>query len=151
VSDRDGPASAHPGPTTPAIHSPAGTDGMLCLDLGVDNLYTMRAAVAAHASRFGLTESKVDRLLVVATELAANTIRHADGTGTLRLWRDGDAVRCQVSDRGPGIADPQHAGTAPVALISDGGRGLWLSRRLSDQLTITDQNGGSTVTVTMTI
>jgi len=137
----------HAGRPRPAtVQAP---DDVLHLDVDVDSLYPMRAAVAAHASKLGLTEPKLANLLVVATELAANTIRHGGGNGTLRLWSDGDAIHCQVSDDGPGIIDPDIVGTKPVALNSDGGRGLWLSRQFTDGLAIENRDPGSTVTATM--
>ena len=130
---------------------PATADTGLHLAIDADRLYAMRAAVAAHASELGLTPPKLGSLLVVATELAANTIRHGGGAGTLRLWRAGNAIQCEISDNGPGIADPQHVGIHPVDLRSEGGRGLWLSRKLSDGLTIHNRNPGSAVTVTMIV
>ena len=123
----------------------------LCLAVDVASFYTMRASVAAHASQWGLTEPQLNNLLVVATELTTNTVRHAGGAGTLRLWRDGNVIRCQAEDDGPGIVDPEHAGVGPVALTSNDGRGLWLVRQLSDELTITNRNPGCTVTATIAV
>ncbi|WP_433605428.1 ATP-binding protein [Dactylosporangium sp. CA-139114] len=134
--------------------SPGAADAaaaVLSLTVDADNLYAMRAAVGAHGAQWGLTGPTLDRLLVVASELASNSIRHAAGTGRLRLWSDGDAVWCEVSDDGPGIADPDEVGTRPIPLTAEGGRGLWLCRQFCDGVTVVNRNPGCTVTVFLTI
>jgi len=117
----------------------------------LDSLYNLRAEVAAHASNLGLAEPQLRHLLVVATELATNVVRHGGGAGKLRLWRSGDAIVCEVSDDGPGIAMPHQVGTKPVPLNYDGGRGLWLVRHFTDSIEIVNRRPGTTVTVSMTI
>jgi anti-sigma regulatory factor (Ser/Thr protein kinase) len=121
------------------------------LDIPFDrtSLRGLRAAVAAYAAGSGLPSRRVGHLVTVAHELAANAIRHAGGTGWLRLWRDQHTVYCQVTDRGPGIAD-RAVGTTPPDLSGTSGRGMWICRQLCDGLTIdTLAAGGTTVTATM--
>jgi anti-sigma regulatory factor (Ser/Thr protein kinase) len=125
-------------------------DGLVT-SFSLDGLYGLRAEVAAHASNLGLAESQLRHLLVVATELATNVVRHGGGSGKLRLWRDGDAIVCEVSDDGPGIAMPHQAGTKPVPLTYDGGRGLWLVRQFTDSMEIVNRRPGTTITVSMAI
>ena len=67
-----------------------------------DSLYALRSAVAAHASAAGLTRQRVYDVVTAAHELAANAVRHGAGHGRLRLWADGQALHCEVSDDGPG-------------------------------------------------
>jgi anti-sigma regulatory factor (Ser/Thr protein kinase) len=112
-----------------------------------DDLYRVRAEVAAHASQMGASEAQVERLLIVASELATNAVRHGGGGGRLQLWLAHDRLFCRVSDEGPGIPDPQrgHERPAPTAI---GGRGLWLCRQFSDSLDIA-RTGGRTVITTM--
>jgi anti-sigma regulatory factor (Ser/Thr protein kinase) len=117
----------------------------------LESLYNLRAEVAAHASHLGLAEPQLRHLLVVATELATNAVRHGGGSGRLRLWRDGDAIVCEVSDEGPGITMPHQVGTKPVPLNTDGGRGLWLVRHFTDSLEIVNNHPGTTVTVSLAI
>lgn len=126
---------------------PAGLDTAF----DADDLYTLRAAVAAHAAEFGLTEPGLSRLLVVATELATNAIRHGGGRGRLRLWRQSGSIHCEVSDDGPGIADADTAGSQPAPLSQEGGRGLWVVRQFTDEFRITPGGAGTTVTVSITI
>jgi anti-sigma regulatory factor (Ser/Thr protein kinase) len=111
-----------------------------------DGLHMLRSAVAAHAARLGVPARRAEHLVAVAHELAANAIRHGGGRGRLRLWRDGLPVYCQVSDRGPGIADPT-VGTQPPDLAETRGRGMWICRQLCDDLTI-DRSAGGGATVT---
>ncbi|MFC7761391.1 ATP-binding protein [Catellatospora bangladeshensis] len=116
-----------------------------------EDLYTLRASVAAHAAEFGLADPGLSRLLVVATELATNAIRHGGGSGRLRLWRADGAVYCEVSDEGTGIADPGTAGTQRVPLSEQGGRGLWVVRQFTDEFDISGGPSGAVVTVKILI
>jgi anti-sigma regulatory factor (Ser/Thr protein kinase) len=131
-----------PDPTS-AVTDPVGLD----TTFDGDDLYPLRAAVAAHAAEFGLAEPGLGRLLVVATELATNAIRHGGGSGRLRLWRQDGSLLCQVTDDGPGIADPTAAGTREVPLSTEGGRGLWIVRKFTDEVSITPREPGTCVTV----
>src|SRR2546429_9741611 len=54
-----------------------------------DSLYALRAAVAAHAAHMGAPPDRVSHLVIVASELASNAVRHGGGKGRLRLWRGG--------------------------------------------------------------
>ncbi|HEX6681497.1 MAG TPA: ATP-binding protein [Candidatus Limnocylindrales bacterium] len=115
------------------------------------NLAELRSLVAELADRAGLDDHRIDDLLVVATELATNAVRHAGGSGVLRLWSGGDALYCQVIDDGPGLPDPQRAGVRPVPTNSDEGRGLWLARQLSDELYLVAGRRGTSATATFAI
>jgi anti-sigma regulatory factor (Ser/Thr protein kinase) len=138
-----------PGPEThahPNGHA-AGPDGVaLDQPFGSDDLYALRAAVAAHAMRLGAPPDRVAHLVIVASELASNAIRHGGGRGRLRLSRVDGAVRCEVSDAGPGITDPAGAGTVRPPAMALGGRGLFIVRRLTVSLTIASTERGTTVT-----
>jgi anti-sigma regulatory factor (Ser/Thr protein kinase) len=115
---------------------------------GLGDLYTLRSAVAAHASAQGAPRELVEFVVVIANELATNAIVYGGGSGRLRLWRDGDLLYCQVSDGGPGIAEPAAAGTVEQSPATPGGRGLWITRQLSDRLDIATGPDGTTITVT---
>ncbi|HEU4543333.1 MAG TPA: ATP-binding protein [Jiangellaceae bacterium] len=103
----------------------------------IKSLHMLRQTVAAHAGRLGAQNDQVERLIIVAGELATNAIRHGGGRGRLLLWHHDDALYCQVSDQGPGITDPT-AGTSPPNPLAgeSGGRGLWICRNLASELTI---------------
>ncbi|BCB77004.1 hypothetical protein GCM10022251_44840 [Phytohabitans flavus] len=136
------------GPTHPDGALPmAPPDGEVALDqrFDADALYALRAAVAAHATDLGAGEELVEELVVVANELASNAIRHGGGTGRLRLWRDGDLIHCEVSDKGPGLADGD-AGRERVPMTAYGGRGLWVVRQMSQHVDVHTSPRGATVT-----
>ena len=112
-------------------------------------LYVLRSAVGAHAARLGMGEEQLGRLLIVATELATNAIRHGGGQGTLRLWREEEMLYCEVSDSGPGVSEPEQIGTRPVALNVDGGRGMWIVRHFADRVIVTNQQPGAVIVAIM--
>jgi anti-sigma regulatory factor (Ser/Thr protein kinase) len=120
-----------------------------------DTLFQLRSAVAAHGADLGLTEPALGDLVLVAHELASNAVRHghadADDPGRLRLWRDGDAITCEVSDHGPGLADPQGAGRTPAPPGAAGGRGLWIVRQVMRELDIRTGPTGTTVTASLAL
>jgi anti-sigma regulatory factor (Ser/Thr protein kinase) len=115
----------------------------------LDRLYELRAAVAAHGAQAGLDDDRLSILLVAVTELATNAIRHAGGQGRLKLWHTSKSVFCQVTDEGPGIAAPEKAGTHKASVTADSGRGLWIVRRFTDDLTIANNDPGTAITITM--
>lgn len=95
-----------------------------------DALFTLRSAVAAHASELGAGPA-VDDTILVAHELSSNAVRHGGGSGRLRLWRAGAYLYCQVTDSGQGLADPDNTGTSRPPPSVPGGRGLWIARQLA--------------------
>jgi anti-sigma regulatory factor (Ser/Thr protein kinase) len=114
------------------------------------SLYALRSTVAAHASEAGLPPARIDDLVIVVHELAANAVRHGAGHGQVRLWADGHGVNCQVSDHGPEQDDeqPQPAARPDVVVWESGkGHGLWLVRHLADHTSVRHDGDGTTVAV----
>ncbi len=116
-------------------------------DFDEDRLYGVRAAVAAHAATVA-DDRTVDTMVLIAHELASNSVRYGGGAGRLRLWLANDALHCQVSDLGAGLADPATAGRSLPAPFLGGGRGLWIARQLSS-LDIVTSAAGTTITATV--
>lgn len=116
-----------------------------------EGLYALRATLAAHASAFGIPAKQVETLLIVASELATNAIRHGGGAGTLLLWRDDGRLYCQVIDRGPGIADRTVGTEPPEPASTAGGRGLWICRNLATEILIEEGPDGRGAAVTAAI
>jgi anti-sigma regulatory factor (Ser/Thr protein kinase) len=146
TSDRSADATGSPQTGVPAQPH----DVSLVQEFDLNSLYALRAAVSAHAVTLGLPEERLGTIVLIATELATNAIRHGAGTGRLRLWRSDQTVHLQVSDDGPGMAQPDKAGRRPAPLSSPGGRGLWIVRQVSDRLDIAADHG-TTVTVGLNI
>ena len=130
----------------------AAPNGDVALDqlFDADGLYSLRAAVAAHAADLGADEELVEELVLVANELASNAIRHGGGTGRLRLWRDGELMHCEVSDTGPGL-DGEELGRERVPITAHGGRGLWVVRQMSQQVDVRMGLAGATVTAALLV
>jgi anti-sigma regulatory factor (Ser/Thr protein kinase) len=89
--------------------------------------------------------SQVYDIVAAAHELAANTVRHGAGHGRLRLWADGQALHCQVSDDGPADQDP--ARQAAAAWQSEHAHGRWIIDQVADQVSLDRATSGNTVTV----
>jgi anti-sigma regulatory factor (Ser/Thr protein kinase) len=117
----------------------------------IDGLYALRATLAGHARQLGAAAEQMESLIIVASELASNAIRHGGGAGHLRLWRTPGALHCQVTDSGPGITDSTVGTIPPPPTTHDGGRGMWICRNLSRELTIERGPGGRGAVVTAVI
>ncbi|MBY8877331.1 anti-sigma factor RsbA family regulatory protein [Actinacidiphila acidipaludis] len=101
---------------------------------GAGDLGRVRDEITAGAGKHGLAGHRLQDLLVAATEVAANSVRHGGGSGTLRTWASGDTFVCQFDDAGH-IRDPL-AGRMRPAPHQIGGRGLWLAQQLCDLVEI---------------
>jgi anti-sigma regulatory factor (Ser/Thr protein kinase) len=97
-------------------------------------LCAVRRAVAEAAREAGIGERKVDACVLAVNEIAANSVRHGGGRGELHLWREGDALVCEIRDTGC-IADPL-AGRHHPTFDQLGGRGLWMVNQLCDLVQI---------------
>jgi anti-sigma regulatory factor (Ser/Thr protein kinase) len=120
---------------------PAATPEILHFDL--TTLSEARSLVAAAAERAGMEPGEVADLVTAASELAANSVIHGGGSGTLRLWREEERLLAEVEDAGL-IEDPLVGRTQPE-ISQEGGRGLWLANRLCDLVQIRSGQQGTTV------
>jgi anti-sigma regulatory factor (Ser/Thr protein kinase) len=140
-------------PRAPGGRNGTSGAGQIGLDLRFDgeSLYALRAAVEAHAADLGAPPELVAHLVIIASELASNAVRHGGGAGRLRLSREDGALRCVVDDSGPGMTRPAVAGTSAPPPYAVGGRGLWIVRRLAIRTNIESTERGTTVTVLVPI
>jgi anti-sigma regulatory factor (Ser/Thr protein kinase) len=99
--------------------------------------------VARRGVEAGLDGSRLDDLVLAVHELATNSLRHAGGRGTLRIWREPGTLICEVSDRGR-IDDPLVGRERPLGAQRDG-RGLWLVNQLCELVQIRCFPTGSVV------
>jgi anti-sigma regulatory factor (Ser/Thr protein kinase) len=112
------------------------------------NLRHVREFTAAWAHRAGMPPGQVRDLVMAVAELAANTLRHTTGPGTLTLWATSEEVVCQVQDEGQ-ITDPLAGSVRPAPDSPGGGRGLWLVHQVVDRVEIRTGPAGTTVRVHM--
>jgi anti-sigma regulatory factor (Ser/Thr protein kinase) len=110
------------------------------------DLRAMRHLVADHARQAGLPGERATDLVLAASELAANTLRHTSAGGTLHLWHTATEVLCQISDRG-WITDPL-AGRRRRA-PDERGHGLWVVNQVCDLAELRTGRDGTTVRLHM--
>jgi anti-sigma regulatory factor (Ser/Thr protein kinase) len=84
-------------------------------------------------------------VVLAVDELAANSLRHGGGQGTLAIWWQGDSLVCQVEDRGH-IVDPLVGRRRPVPTQLNG-RGLWITNQLCRLLQIRSSPQGTRVRI----
>jgi anti-sigma regulatory factor (Ser/Thr protein kinase) len=108
-------------------------------------LTPLRSDVSAYATELGANGERLDDVVLLVHELCGNAVQHGGGAGRLQLWRDDHRLICRVTDQGPGLDDPESAGTELPPVRSVGGRGLWLARRIA---TVRIESGPAGTTVT---
>jgi anti-sigma regulatory factor (Ser/Thr protein kinase) len=121
--------------------------GAEVLSFGMADIAAARNLVCLLARASGLPTARVDDLVLAAHELVSNSIRHGGGVGTMRVWHDGQAVICEVSDNGR-IGHPL-AGRQLPSESSLGGRGLWMANQLCDLVQIRTLADGTVVRLHM--
>jgi anti-sigma regulatory factor (Ser/Thr protein kinase) len=112
------------------------------------NLSRVREFTGAWAHRAGLPPRQVNDLVIAVSELAANTLTHTNGPGTLTLWATDEEVICQVQDQGQ-ITDPLVGSIRPAPDAPGGGRGLWVVNQICDRVEIQTGPAGTTVRLHM--
>ncbi|GAB1516573.1 anti-sigma factor RsbA family regulatory protein [Actinophytocola sp. KF-1] len=105
----------------------------------------LRRAVRDHADNAGLAADRVVDMELVVTELLSNSVDHGGGSGTMRLWTDGDHLVCEVRDSGV-LTDPL-AGRRPTEPGQLRGRGLLLVNHLADLVRIHTGSDGTAIRV----
>jgi hypothetical protein len=86
---------------------------VVSLDFDATTVGEIRRAVAQHAAYAGMEPERRTALHDAVAEVAANSVQHGGGSGRLALYRQRDAIVCDISDSG-WIADPL-AGRIPAA------------------------------------
>ena len=114
-----------------------------------DDLRPVRSFVASRARCAGLTPLRISDLVLAIGELAANTVRHTDGGGTVQVWRTGEEIICQVADTGQ-LNDPLawHRARSDELL---GGNGLWLVNQVCDLVQARTGQAGTTIRLHMSL
>jgi anti-sigma regulatory factor (Ser/Thr protein kinase) len=102
--------------------------------------HSFRTMLADLAQECGMGADRAEELVLAANELVTNAVLHGEPPIAARCWvADGDFV-CEISDGGPGVADPFAGWTLPPAR-AEGGWGLALARRICDALEVTSKDG----------
>lgn len=115
------------------------------LRFGPGQLAQVRSFVSRHGAQAGLSAERVEDLVLVANELATNSVLYGGADGTVGIWRNGHAVICEVRDAGI-IQDPLIGRRAP-GTAQQGGRGLWMANQLCDLVQVRSSVKGTVVRV----
>jgi anti-sigma regulatory factor (Ser/Thr protein kinase) len=107
----------------------------------------VRSLVAGCARSARLPARRITDLVLAASEVAANTLRHTTGGGTVHLWHDEQEILCQITDSGV-IAD-RLAGYRVPADDLPGGKGLWLVNQVCDLVEVRSSPDGTTICLHM--
>jgi anti-sigma regulatory factor (Ser/Thr protein kinase) len=134
------PASGHDAFAGALPERPAGCESF---EFDRTGLFDVRQRVASLTTAAGLPDPEATDLVIAASEVAANSIVHGGGTGTLHVWREGGRLLVEVEDRGS-IAEPLVGRLRPAA-SQVGGRGLWLANQFCDLVQIRSALTGTAV------
>lgn len=108
-------------------------------------LHTVRALAGERAAAAGLPASRANDVIIAVSELAANTLRHTPGPGTLRIWQIPGELVCEIADQG-WISDPLAGRHPPGTRHIGGGLGLQLVHQVCDLVeTRTDPVNGTVI------
>ena len=123
-----------------ALPEPGPVEAELAFD--TTTLHRVRAAVSAWAGTI-LSARRTADLALAVHEVAANSVRHGGGTGSLGCWRSGPGVVVEVRDCGR--FDELLVGRQLPPLDDEMGRGLWLAQQLCDLVQLRSSPEGSRV------
>jgi anti-sigma regulatory factor (Ser/Thr protein kinase) len=113
-----------------------------------DDLRALRTLVSLRGRAAGLPPRRASDLLIAVGELAANTLAHGGGRGTLTTCTTGAEIICEVSDGGH-ITDPLAGQLRPEPVADNGGRGLSIVHQLCDLVQVRTGPHGTTIRVHM--
>jgi anti-sigma regulatory factor (Ser/Thr protein kinase) len=108
-------------------------------------LAAVRKRVKEAAEQAGIGPRRAADLVAAASELAANSIAHGGGAGTMSIWREGNHLLIDFEDRG--TIEAPLAGRLHPTTDQSGGRGLWLANQLCDLVQVRSGTLGTTVRV----
>lgn len=122
---------------------PAAPPQARTIEFGRGDLAELRHLLAGWAAEHLLVTDSSEELVLAVDEIATNSVCYGGGGGTLRIWREPDAVLCEVQDDGH-IQAPL-AGRIEPDPDARCGRGLWIANHLCDLVQIRSSPRGTTV------
>jgi anti-sigma regulatory factor (Ser/Thr protein kinase) len=123
---------------------PAPPPGAVRLPIDDDDLSALRSFISGHARHHGMSRPRVNDLLVAATEVATNAIRHGRRPISCQMWREDDDLIVDVTDAGRWDPDPV-PGFLPPDPSSLSGFGLWGVRMLCALVQLRTGLAGTTI------
>jgi len=120
----------------------APTEAVLRGSFGAGDITATRRTVAQYARSCGLPDDQVEVLELAASEVAANSIRHGGGQGSVAMWLEPGAVVVEFTDAGL-VLDPLVGRRTPRP-DQDHGHGLYLVNQLCDLVQVRSSPAGTT-------
>jgi anti-sigma regulatory factor (Ser/Thr protein kinase) len=121
------------------VRAPDGTT-VSELTFALGDLPAVRRVVESTAVGAGLPAARVGEMVLAVNEIATNAVIHGRPPAKLRVWKPEGELVFEVSDAGQGIKDVLAGQLRPTARRR-GGRGLWLTRLLSDAVEVRNGDG----------
>ncbi|MGP3911175.1 anti-sigma factor RsbA family regulatory protein [Nonomuraea sp. 10N515B] len=100
----------------------------------------LRQSVGEYARAAGMDRNLITSLVISVSEIAANSIEHGAGYGTITMWENNGELICEIADPGGSLDDPL-PGYIPPEPESPRGYGLWISRQLCDLVELRTEGG----------
>jgi anti-sigma regulatory factor (Ser/Thr protein kinase) len=115
--------------------TPDGEDATVVLAHAGD-LGELRDWLRARLEDVDTTAERAETVVLAVNEVAGNGLRHGRPPVRVTLWATPAHIWCDVTDSGPGITDPLAGYTPPDPFRpAEHGAGLWITRRLCDEVT----------------
>jgi anti-sigma regulatory factor (Ser/Thr protein kinase) len=95
---------------------------------GGTDVEALRERLARELVAAGVPEARVIDMLLAASEVAANAVRHGGGIVDVRVGQPSGRFVCEIVDPGDGFDDPAAGYLAPRPGV---GSGLWVARQLT--------------------
>jgi anti-sigma regulatory factor (Ser/Thr protein kinase) len=124
---------------------PNDTTGVSYTVRKLTDLSPARSFAGRYAGWLGLSAEGIGNLQLIVTELATNSLLHANSACRLAFWRYDGQLVCEARDEGR-LDDPL-AGRLPPQPDSAGGRGLFLVNTLADLVRSHTTPSGTTIHV----
>jgi len=97
----------------------------------VQDAEDFRERLARELALAEVPENRSVDMLLAASEVVANAVRHGGGVRDVRVGRASGRFACEIVDPGPGFDDPAAGYLAPRP---GSGTGLWIARQLTWQI-----------------
>ncbi|MEV0126703.1 ATP-binding protein [Streptomyces sp. NPDC050703] len=114
-----------------------------------DDMPRLRLLVERYAGHEGLTDPRRGEFVVAMDAVAVSAVDRPGDAGTLVLQRSGSHLLCRIQNLGRDRRDRRDLTAAPDPgpRGRQDGHGLWLARRLTDDITIDSGPRGVRVTL----
>lgn len=114
-----------------------------------ESVSLVRAGVARVVGDAPFTPTEIDDIILAVGEAAANAVRHGLRYGEESAIRvcccaDSFGVCIEITDRGDGF-DPERLRAPSLGSYAEGGMGIYLMRRVMDEVSYTFDSRGTTV------